>query len=91
MMGNKARAFAPLAAVSLEDLAPADQLYRHLERTLDLAFVRDQVGECYSSSGETLVVGRHGQAVGSSIPVEAKNRTAGRAASRPSEPPSRSR
>ena len=28
-------------AVSLENLIPADHFYRHLEATLDLAFVRD--------------------------------------------------
>src|SRR6266699_1228779 len=41
MMGTKARRFAPLINVSLEDLVPADHFYRHLERTLDLSFVRE--------------------------------------------------
>jgi hypothetical protein len=41
MMGSKQRAFAPLIHVSLEDLVPADHFYRHLERTLDLSFVRE--------------------------------------------------
>ena len=30
-------------AVSLEDLVPRDNFYRHLEATLDLGFVRDWV------------------------------------------------
>ena len=37
MIGGKLRFLAPLAAVSLEDLVPADHFYRHLERTLDCA------------------------------------------------------
>ena len=43
MLGTKLRAFAPLGNVSLDDLVPADHFYRHLERTLDLTFVRDLV------------------------------------------------
>ena len=45
MMGIKERAFGPLPPVSLEDLVPPDHFYRHLERTLDLTFVRDLVRE----------------------------------------------
>ena len=41
MMGIKERAFAPLERVSLEELVPADHFYRHLERVLDLSFVRE--------------------------------------------------
>jgi hypothetical protein len=41
MMGRKDRAFASRVEVSLEDLVPAGHFYRQLERTLDLAFVRD--------------------------------------------------
>jgi transposase len=51
MMGLKARAFAPLVAVSLEALVPPDHFYRHLERTLDLSFVRDLVQETYATAG----------------------------------------
>ena len=51
MMGTKARAFAPLVAVSLEALVPHDHFYRHLERTLDLSFVRDLVQETYAGGG----------------------------------------
>src|SRR5438093_3809497 len=51
MMGTKARSFAPLIHVSLEDLVPADHFYRHLERTLDLSFVRAFVQETYACKG----------------------------------------
>jgi transposase len=51
MMGAKARAFAPVVAVSLEALVPHDHFYRHLQRTLDLSFVRELVQEAYAPSG----------------------------------------
>ena len=51
MMGTKARHFAPLINVSLEELVPADHFYRHLERTLDLSFVREFVRETYAGGG----------------------------------------
>ena len=51
MMGSKERHFAPLVNVSLEDLVPADHFYRHLERTLDLSFVREFVQETYAGGG----------------------------------------
>src|SRR2546426_10676857 len=51
MMGTKERHFAPLIHVSLEELVPQDHFYRHLERTLDLLFVREFVQETYSGSG----------------------------------------
>jgi len=40
-----------MVTVSLEDLVPADHFYRHLERTLDLSFVRDLVRDRYSAFG----------------------------------------
>ncbi len=43
MIGVKARTFGPLPPVTLEELVPSDHFYRHLERTLDLGFVRDLV------------------------------------------------
>jgi hypothetical protein len=43
MMGTKARLFMPIAAVLLEDLVPATHFYRHLDRVLDLSFVRELV------------------------------------------------
>src|SRR2546427_8586299 len=51
MMGTKERHFAPLINVSLEELVPQDHFYRHLERTLDLSFVREFVHETYAGSG----------------------------------------
>ena len=51
MMGSKERHFAPLIPVSLEELVPQDHFYRHLERTLDLSFVREFVHETYASKG----------------------------------------
>ena len=51
MMGTKERAFGPLPPVSLEDLVPADHFYRHLERALDLGFVRDLVRGAYAETG----------------------------------------
>ncbi len=51
MMGLKARAFAPLVQVSLEELVPPDHFYRQLERTVDLAFVREVVRPFYAAGG----------------------------------------
>jgi len=55
MMGTKARHFAPLTNVSLEELVPHDHFYRHLERTLDLSFVREFVHETYAGKGRPSV------------------------------------
>ena len=51
MMGTKERHFAPLINMSLEELVPPDHFYRHLERTLDLCFVREFVQETYAHGG----------------------------------------
>lgn len=51
MMGLKERAFAPLVAVSLEELVPQDHFYRHLHKVLDLSFVSDLVCESYAMVG----------------------------------------
>src|SRR5712691_5783549 len=51
MMGRKERHFAPLINVSLEELVPQDHFYRHLERTLDLSFVREFVEKTYAGGG----------------------------------------
>src|SRR5215211_1757403 len=51
MMGLKARAVTTRHAVSLEDLVPADDFYRHLDRVLDLSFVRDLVRDAYAPAG----------------------------------------
>jgi transposase len=55
MLGTKARDFAPLPPVSLEDLVPPDHFYRHLERTLDLSFARDLVRDVYATTGRPSV------------------------------------
>jgi transposase len=51
MMGSKQRHFAPLINVSLDELVPQDHFYRHLERTLDLSFVRELVVNTYAGLG----------------------------------------
>jgi hypothetical protein len=51
MMGSKERRFAPLIQISLEELFPQDHFYRHLERTLDLSFVRKFVQQAYATGG----------------------------------------
>jgi transposase len=48
MMGTKERSFAQFIHMSLEALVPQDHFYRHLERTLDLSFVREFVQETYA-------------------------------------------
>ncbi len=47
----KSRELRDPISVSLEDLVPAGHFYRHLESTLDLAFVRDLVRETYAGIG----------------------------------------
>ena len=51
MMGSKQRGFTPLINVSLEELVPQDHFFRHLERTLDLTFVRAFVQASYANKG----------------------------------------
>jgi transposase len=51
MMGTKARIFTPVTAVSLDELVPATNFYRHLDRVVDLSFVRDLVKERYAQRG----------------------------------------
>ena len=55
MMGTKERTFAPIVAVSLEALVPQDHFYRHLQRTLDLSFVREFVQDTYLLGGRPSV------------------------------------
>src|SRR5919199_6716707 len=55
MMGTKARLFQPLECVSLEDIVPKDHFYHHVERSLDLAFVRELVKDCYAPIGRPSV------------------------------------
>lgn len=51
MMGTKPRIFNPIDALTLDHLVPADTFYRHLERSLDLSFVRELVADCYAAGG----------------------------------------
>ena len=51
MMGTKVRLFGPLTNITLEDLVPKNHFYRHVERTLDLSFVRELVQSCYAPMG----------------------------------------
>ena len=55
MMGSKERQFAPLCNQSIEDLAPADHLYRHLDAKLDLSFAREWVADLYAEVGRPSV------------------------------------
>ncbi len=43
MMGIKQQHVAPLERITWEQLVPKDHVYRQVERTLDLSFVRDLV------------------------------------------------
>jgi len=47
----KARDLDDPIRVSLNDLVPSDHFYRHLDRTLDLTFVRDLVCATYAGIG----------------------------------------
>jgi transposase len=51
MLGHKAREFKPLTEVSLDDLVPKDNFYRHLEERLDLRFIHEFVSSFYSEIG----------------------------------------
>ncbi|HUG16474.1 MAG TPA: hypothetical protein VMM78_15830 [Thermomicrobiales bacterium] len=51
MMGRKHRIFDAIDVLTLDDLVPAEHFYRHVERCLDLAFVRHLVADCYASGG----------------------------------------
>ncbi len=51
MLGHKAREFKQHQSISLEDLVPADNFYRQVERSIDLSFVRKLASEFYASIG----------------------------------------
>src|SRR5260370_15059716 len=51
MMGSKEGYFAPFIHLSLEELVPQDHFYRHLEKSLDLSFVRELVQQTYACKG----------------------------------------
>ena len=47
MLGLKVKLFKCHPAISLENLVPQNNFYRHVEAKLDLSFVRDLVKECW--------------------------------------------
>jgi transposase len=51
MMGQKRRNCTTLTHVSLDDLVPSDHFYRHLDKVLDLFFVREMTQEKYGQGG----------------------------------------
>jgi transposase len=55
MMGHKARIFDHIHALTLEELVPEDHFYRHLERSLDVSFVRKLVTGCYAPAGRSSI------------------------------------
>src|SRR5215216_4130612 len=56
MMGIKEREFRPLPDnLSPEELVPQDNFYRHLERAVDLSFVRELVKDRYAWVGRPSV------------------------------------
>lgn len=55
MTGAKERALDPLAAVTREDPVPPDHVSRHLERALDLSFIRELVRGADADTGRPSV------------------------------------
>jgi hypothetical protein len=55
MMGTTARVVVPLPPVSWEDLVPPDSFNRHVERSLDLGFVRELVRETDADLGRPAI------------------------------------
>ncbi len=56
MLGpTRSRAADRPVLVSLDALVPKDNLYRQLDKTLDLSFVRDWVKDCYAERGRPSV------------------------------------
>ena len=51
----KPRHLAAPIAVSLDDLVPPDNFYRHLDAKLDLGFVREWTRELYAERGRPSV------------------------------------
>lgn len=69
-MGMKAWDFALLSSVSLDALVSPDHFSRHLERSLDLSFVRDLVRDAYAPSGRS----SRGRCVGRRLDSECSQR-----------------
>jgi hypothetical protein len=59
MLGHKVRGFKSLTTICLEDLVPADNFYRHVERGVDLSFVRELAVGFHSSIVRTGFVQMH--------------------------------
>src|SRR5512146_872006 len=55
MLGQKAREFKQHQSISLEDVVTEENLYRQVERRIDLSFVRNLAYEFYSSMGRPSV------------------------------------
>ena len=51
MLGHKTKAFKTYTGVTIDDLVPEDNFYRHLEGCVDLGFIRDLVQEHYADMG----------------------------------------
>jgi transposase len=49
--GDQGGGCAPVAHLTLEELVPRDHVYRHVDRLLDLACVRDLVAPSYATGG----------------------------------------
>jgi hypothetical protein len=63
----KSRRLGEPIAVSLENLVPANNFYRHLEAKLDLGFVREWVTEHYAERGRPSIPGDLLQASGNQV------------------------
>jgi len=55
MMGTRGREFPSLVNGPLEDLVLKDDVFRHVEWSLDLAFVRDLVRTAYAGSDKLAI------------------------------------
>ena len=55
MLGGKARSLDRIEHVTFDSLVPADHFYRHVERTVDLSFVRGLVADCYAAGGRPAI------------------------------------
>jgi transposase len=55
VLGTKVRQFIPIPGLSLDELVPADQCYRHLEQVLDRKFIRHLVQDTSAATGRASV------------------------------------
>lgn len=76
MMGIKTRHFRPLPdEISLEDLVPRGNLYRRLDRVLDISFVRELVKDRYAAAGRPSVDPQ--TAMGHRVPLRQRDHQSG--------------